>query len=190
MKTKTVITVSMVILIVMLLGSTISVSPANAAPSLSPNSAASFCQCIKYIQNNKNLPATGDPFYKAYKYGDFLSTYKGSYAPKGYKVTYVTPSTSGFGQLLLIGTAIVFNPGAFYADGKYGHIGYVTNASYNSKTKLWTITYRDANGWTTKDGKVSLVQGLFTESNCTNVAVRKLVTSNLSGVRFFNWSKK
>ena len=169
------------LLVVVLASSLFAVHAANAA---------STCSCLVYLQNNKNLPPTGQSNFPAYKYGDFLSTYKGSYSSKGYKITYVTPSTSGFGQLILIGAAIVFNPGAFYADGTYGHIGIVTNASYNSSSKLWTIQYKDANGWTTKNGVISLIQGLFTDSGCTNVAVRKIVTSNLNGVRFFNWSKK
>jgi hypothetical protein len=152
--------------------------------------AAGACSCLVYFQNSHSLPPTGQSNFAAYRYGDWLSTYKGSYSSKGYNVSYVTPSTSGFGQLLLNGTAIVFNPGAFYADGTYGHIGYVTSASYSSSTKLWTIQYRDGNGWTTKNGAISLIQGLFTDSGCSNVAVRKLVTSSLSGVRFFNWSKK
>lgn len=185
MKAKTTMILSVILLVVMLLNSTVSISVASAAPKF----AAGWCSCLVYFQNNKTLPPTGQANFAAYKYGDWLSTYKGSYSSKGYNVTYVTPSITGFGQLLLIGTAIVFNPGAFYADGTYGHIGYVTNASYNATTKLWTITYKDANGWTTKDGKVTLVQNL-SESNCTNVAVHKLVTSNLNGVRFFNWSKK
>jgi len=151
--------------------------------------AAGSCSCLVYVQNNKTLPPTGDAYFKAYKYGDFLSTYKGSYAPKGYKISYVTPSKTFTGPGQLSGAAIVFNPSAFYADGTYGHIGIVVEARYNSSTKLWTIRYRDANGWTSRN-LITLVQGLFTESNCTNVGIRDLVTSNLSGVRFFRWSKK
>jgi len=185
MKTKLTLIFSMIFLAAVLFSSTVFVPTANAAPN-----AASACSCLVYFENNKTLPATGNAYFKAYQYGDWLSSYKGSYSTKGYNVSYVTPSTSGFGQLLLIGTGVVFNPGAFYSDGTYGHIGIVTSASYNSSTKLWTIQYKDANGWTLKNGSISVVSGPFTESGCSNVVIRKLVTSSLSGLRFFNWSKK
>jgi len=152
-----------------------------------PANAATTCSCLVYFQYNKTLPPTGQTNFAAYKYGDWLATYKGSYSPKGYNVTYTTPSTTAFGQLLLVGKAIVFNPGALGANATYGHIGIVTSASYNSTTKKWTIQFKDANsGYSLAPGQKSL----FTESGCTNVGVRQIVTSSLSGLRFFSWSKK
>ncbi len=152
-----------------------------------PASAATSCSCLIYFEYNKNLPPTGQANFPAYKYGDWLATYKGSYSPNGYKVIYVTPSTSGFGQLLLIGTAIVFNPGVLGANSTYGHIGIVTSASYSTSTKKWTIQFKDANSWySLAPGQ----KGLFTESGCTNIGLRQIVTSSLSGLRFFYWNKK
>ena len=190
MHTKSLIAVGLIFSILVILSGIVAIPVANAAPN-----AASACSCLVYFENNKSLPAYGNyaSAYNnaAYRYGDFLSIYKGSLSPKGYNVSYITPSTSGFGRLNLIGTAIVFNRGAFGADGTYGHIGIVTNASYNTSTRLWTIQYKDASGWTTADRKtITMVQGYSTESNCTNVAIRKLVTSSLSTVRFFYWWKK
>ena len=65
-----------------------------------------------------------------------------------------------------------------------GHIATVTNASYNSKTKRWTIEFRDANGWN------KLVRGLFTDHNCTNVAIRTIELTSFNGLTFFKWSRK
>jgi hypothetical protein len=188
MKAKTAIAFSMILLIFMLFTSTVFIPTVSAAPN-----AASWCSCLLYYQNNQGLPHTGNADFAAYKYGYlFLPYYQGPYSPKGYNVTYITPSTTGLGPMLLVWKAIVFYPGAFGADNTYGHIGIVTSAIYNSSTRLWTIQYKDAQGWTywaNKNKNISLVQNL-SESGCTNVAIRKLVTSDLTGLRFFKWSKK
>jgi hypothetical protein len=154
---------------------------------VSPTMAASSCSCLNFFQYNKGLPPTGQSNFAAYRYGDWLSTYKGSYAPRGYSVSYVTPSTSPLGQLLLAGTAVVFNPGTLGANSTSGHIGIVTRASYDTKTKKWTIQFKDANSSYSYAPGMS---GLRTESNCSNVGYRQIVTASLSGLRFFNWSKK
>jgi hypothetical protein len=154
---------------------------------VSPTMAASSCSCLNFFQYNKSLPPTGQSNFAAYRYGDWLSTYKGSYARNGYRVSYVTPSTSPIGQLLLAGTAVVFNPGTLGANSTYGHIGIVTRASYDTRTKKWTIQFKDANS------SYPFAPGtsrLSTESNCSNVGYRQIVTTSLSGLRFFNWSKK
>lgn len=151
------------------------------------NSAGNTCTSLGYYQIATGLPDTGQADYPAYTYGDFLSAYQGPSSPKGYNVIYATPSTKVFGSISFVGKTIVFDPGAFGADGVSGHIGLVTAGGYDQFRSLWIIDYMDASGWT--NDKISLGKNL-SDRGCTNVAIRRLVTSDLSGIRFFEWSKK
>lgn len=89
----------------------------------------------------------------------------------------ITPSTSKPKDLE--GAGMIWARGVLGADSRDGHIATVTKASYNSKTKRWTIEFRDANS------RYSLVRGPFTDNNCTNVAIRKIELTSLSGLTFF-----
>jgi len=176
MKTKTVIKFSMIFLIVILLGSTVSIPMANAAP----NAAASWCSCLVFFQNNRGLPATGDANFSAYKYASWLSTH-------GYNVRYVTPSKTFTGAGQFAGAGFIINPGVLGSNSTAGHIGVVIDVKYNSSTKKWDIYFKDANS------NYALMPGTSypkTESNCNNVGYRLVSTSSLSGVSFFYASKK
>lgn len=144
-----------------------------------PVSAAGWCSCLVYFQQNSGLPGTGDPSFSAYQYGDWLATH-------GYNVWWQLPSQ--YYPYYLNGKAIIFNPGAFGASSGAGHIGIVINATYSTATGYWRIAYRDANGWTS--GTISQLAGPYSDSGCTNVNTRLIVSKSLSGLRFFSWSKK
>lgn len=141
---------------------------------------ATKCSCLNYFGYNKGLPATGNAYFPAYQYSDWLSTH-------GYKVTYYTPSKDFIGPGQFIGVGLIFNPGVLGADKTYGHIAVVQDVKYSTATKKWIITFKDANsGYPFAPGQTKM----FTESGCTNVGLRQVTTGSLSGLRFFRWTKK
>ena len=161
-----------------MLGTIATIQPAYASTS---RQGAAVCSCLSYFQRNHGLPATGDASFPAANYYDFLSSYKGTLAPRGYKLEKITPATSKPGNL--VGAGMIWARNSHGASGA-GHIATVTKASYNSKTKRWSIEFRDANS------SYDLVRGPFTDRNCTNVAIRKIELTSFNGLTFFKWSRK
>jgi len=139
------------------------------------------CQCLVYFQRDRGLPPTGSANFAAADYYNFLSSYKGSFAPRGYNLERISPSTSN--PRRLEGAGMIWARNSQGAGGA-GHIATVTKATYDSKSKRWRIEFRDANGWMQPTGR------LFNSSGCSNVAVRRLETSSLNGLTFFKWSRK
>lgn len=147
---------------------------------IQPASAASSCSCLKYFQNNKGLPSTGDANFSAYKYADWLSK-------NGYNVSYMTPSKTFIGPGQFSGAGIIINPGVLGSNSTHGHIGVVIEVKFNSSKSNWTIYFKDANS---NYSYMPGYNGTRTESGCSNVGYRQITTSSLSGVSFFKWSKK
>lgn len=101
---------------------------------------ATFCQCVDYIKN---------------RYGFSCSTNAKDMGSCLIKNQFKKLSSP------LAGAIIIFQPN--YGGGidkTYGHIGVITNISYSSKQKKYTLKVRGAN----QGGKVS------TEYKCNNVS--------------------
>lgn len=140
-----------------------------------------WCSCLVYLQNTTGFPPTGDANFPAENYANWLKNRKDSNGNPVYNVSFLSADPNNPGALN--NSFIIWS--ASRMQNSYGHIAVLIWASYNSSTKEWTFTFRDANGYlNTKIG------GPFKDVKCDNVYVTRWSTKNLSGITFFRASKR